>query len=687
MINGTLLNPQSIAVVGASDDVTKPGGKVLSNLLAGGFEGRLLAVNPGRTSVQGVDCVASVSELEEAELAIISIPARLCPAAVKTLAFDKGTRAFIILSAGFAEESEQGRRWEEDIARTVDSVGGCLLGPNCIGVLNSNYNGVFTTPIPPLDPGGCDLVSSSGATAVFLMEAGMQMGLKFASVFSVGNGAQTRVEDVLAYMDTAYDPAADSRVKLLYLESIADPAKFLKHASSLVNKGARIAAVKAGRTSEGNRAAASHTGALANPDLAVGALLEKSGVVRCHGRQELLSMAALFTYPALPGKNIAVITHAGGPAVMLTDALAAGGLNVPAIEGAKADELLAMLNPGSSVANPIDILATGSATQLGAAIDYCEKHFSHIDAMVVIFGSPGLFDVADAYEVLRDRIQSCSKPIYPVLPSVVNAARGIADFQAAGHISFPDEVDLARAMCAAAGTPAPADTAAPMPPVDRQRIRAIVDAAAGGFLPPGQAGALLEAAGIPCIEQWTLTRPEEIENRAQTWRFPLVMKVVGPVHKTDAGGVALDVQSVSGMQTHFARLMAIEGAEGVLVQPQVSGVELFAGVQREPGFGHLVVCGMGGVLVEVLGDFSSGLAPVSEDEATRMIRALGGYPVIRGSRGQAGVDEALFNRVIRCVSALAEAAPEIAELDINPLIGSGESLLAVDARISIDKTA
>jgi acetyltransferase len=604
---------------------------------------------------------------------------------VHTLATEKATRAFIILSAGFSEESAQGKAWEEQIVKTVNSVNGCLLGPNCIGILNHNYRGVFTTPIPQLDSRGCDLISSSGATAVFLLEAGMLMGLKFANVFSVGNSAQVGVEDVLEHMDLNFDAKTDSRIKLLYLESVSSPAKLLKHASSLINKGARIAAIKAGHTEAGSRAAASHTGALTNPDSAVQALLTKAGIVQCHSRQELLSMAALFTYPELRGNNIAVITHAGGPAVMLTDALSDGGLKVPAIDGPDAEELLSRLNPGSSVANPIDFLATGTAEQLGTIIDYCEQKFDHIDAMVVIFGSPGLFDVADVYAVLRAKLQSCRKPIYPVLPSLINARAGIETFLSRGYVNFPDETVLARALCAAANTPAPVASQPAGFAVDTGRVRAIMDAAADGFLPPDMVAELLDAAGIPRAQEWIITTADQIEKTVNTFKFPAAMKVVGPVHKTDLGGVVLDVESVRDMRAHFDRLMQIEGEQGVLVQPMANGIELFIGAKREHGFGHLLVCGSGGVLVEVLNDFSTCLVPVSSGEAKAMVRRLQAYPLIRGLRGGEGVSETLFTGAIQRVSALLETAPEIVEMDINPLLGAGQTLLAVDTRIRIER--
>ncbi len=654
MINQALINPQSIVVVGGSNDLHKPGGKVLKNIIDGAYAGTLNVVNPKQSAVQGIACVASVNELDKVDLAILSIPAKFCPETVRILATEKGTRAFIILSAGFAEESAQGKVWEEEIVATVNSVDGCLIGPNCIGLLNSNYQGVFTTPIPQLDPRGCDLISSSGATAVFLLEAGLLLGLKFANVFSVGNSAQVGIEDVLEYMDLNFDADTDSRIKLLYLESVSKPAKLLKHASSLIQKGARIAAIKAGHTEAGSRAAASHTGALTNPEMAVQALFEKAGIVQCHGRQELLSVASLFLYPELKGKNIAVITHAGGPAVMLTDALSGGGLNIPAIEGPDAEALLSQLNPGSSVANPIDFLATGTAAQLGTIIDYCEQKFDQVDAMVVIFGSPGLFDVADVYELLRSKMQTCNKPIYPVLPSVINAADGIQAFLSEGYVNFPDEVVLAGALTAIANTPAPAEISSPNHHINRERVRTIVDTAADGFLPPGAVTDLLDAAGIPRVREWAFTTPDQIKQATSPFEFPVAMKVIGPVHKTDIGGVVLNVESTPDMLTHFAELMLIDGAEGVLVQPMASGTELFIGTKREPGFGHLVVCGLGGILVEVLNDFSACLAPVTEDEAAGMIRRLQAYPLIKGSRGQDGVNENLFSEIIQRVSILVE---------------------------------
>jgi len=685
MINQSLLNPKSIVIVGGSNNIRKPGGKIVKNIIDGHFAGRLLVVNQNETSVQGLTCLPSVDELDDVDLAILSVPAKFCPKIVHSLATQKQTRAFIILSAGFGEAGEQGEQWEREIVDTVNSVNGCLIGPNCIGVLNANYHGVFTTPIPPHDPKGCDLISSSGATAVFLIEAGIPYGLKFANVFSVGNSAQIGVEEVLEYMDLNHDPEKDSCIKLLYMESVSNPQKLLKHASSLVRKGVRIAAIKAGSTEAGSRAAASHTGALTNSDMVVRALFKKAGIVYCSSREELLSVASVFHYKELKGKNIAVITHAGGSAVMLTDSLSLGGLNVPAIEGPDAEKLLSFLHPGSSIANPIDFLATGTAEQLGIIIDYCEHKFDHIDAMVVVFGSPGLFDVANVYDVLSVKLDICSKPIYPVLPSVINAQKEIQGFLATGHINFPDEVVLGRALVAIHKSPAPQEICTSDYTLDHARIRKVIDSATDGFLSPEEVGALLDGAGIQRVNELNITKLPEIGAMQHSIDFPVVMKVVGPVHKTDVGGVVLNLKSIEEMETHFEQLMQIDKATGVLVQPMIEGTELFIGVKRESNFGHLVLCGLGGIYIEVLDDFSSCLCPVSKTESLNMIQRLRGYRVIQGIRGKEGVNEDLFSEIIQRISALVSAAPEIAEMDMNPLMGSMRNITAVDSRIRVEK--
>jgi acetyltransferase len=685
MINEQMLNPKSIVVVGGSDDVQKPGGKVLKNLIDGNFKGDLYVANPKMDEVQGIKSFKDPNELPQVDLAILAIAAKFCPATVKLLAEQKNTRAFIILSAGFSEENEEGAKLEQEIVDIVNSVNGSLIGPNCVGVLNSNYNGVFTTPIPSLDPKGCDFISGSGATAVFIMESGVPKGLSFSSVYSVGNSAQMGVEEILKHMDESFDSETSSRVKLLYIENIDKPEMLLKHASSLIRKGCKIAAVKSGGSEAGSRAASSHTGALASSDVAVDALFRKAGIVRCSGREELATIASIFMHPELKGKNVAVITHAGGPAVMLTDSLSNGGLDVPHIEGPKADALLEKLFAGSSVANPIDFLATGTAEQLGDIIDACENDFDNIDAMAVIFGSPGLFPVYDVYDLLHEKMKECKKPIYPILPSVVNVKDEIEHFLAKGRINFPDEVVFGDALAKVYNTPKPQPEEIEIPEVDKAGIRKIVDEAENGYLSPEQIHNLLDAAGIARAQEGVADTEEEIVALAKKIGFPLVMKVVGPVHKSDVGGVTLNVKDEETVRSEFRRMMQIKDTYAVMLAQMLSGTEVFIGAKREDKFGHMVLCGLGGIFIEVLKDVKASLAPISTEEAHDMIRGLKSYGIIKGVRGQEPVNEDRFAEAVTRVAALMKVAPEIFEMDLNPLLGNKDAVVAVDARIRIEK--
>ncbi|HSO77509.1 MAG TPA: acetate--CoA ligase family protein [Bacteroidales bacterium] len=685
MINDKLLNPSTIAVIGGSDDITKTGGKVLKNLLGCGFKGKVYVVNPKKDLVQGVRAYADVSQLPQTDLAILAIPARFCPDAVRTLAREKGTGGFIILSAGFSEENHEGAALEKEIVSIVASHGGTLIGPNCIGYLNSNYSGVFTEPIPALSSAGVDFISGSGATAVYIMETAITNGLPFSSLWSVGNSAQIGVEEVLEHLDETFDPEHSSKIKLLYVESITNPSKLLKHTTSLIRKGCRIAAIKAGSSEAGSRAASSHTGAMASPDVAVEALFRKAGIVRCKSRTELAAVASLFTYPPLKGNRIAVVTHAGGPAVMLTDALSEGGLQVPRFEGEAAARLLQKLFPGSSVANPIDFLATGTAEQLGFIIDACNYEFDGADAIAVIFGSPGLFPVDDVYNLLHEKIHSSPKPIYPILPSVINVREEIQDFTAKGNTMFPDEVLFGKALCTVFSTPAPADNSGRPVKIDVSGIRSVIGRAGNGYLSPEEVSELLRLSGISTVPETVVTTAEDAVREASAMGFPVVMKVVGPVHKSDIGGVVLNVKTTETVITEFGRLIKLPDVTGILVQKMISGTELFCGAKREQKFGHLVMAGMGGIFIEVFRDVATALVPVSEAEAESMIRSLKSYKVIKGLRGGKPISEKAFINIIVSVSALLEAAPEIFEMDINPLLASGDEIVAVDARIRIEK--
>ena len=733
MINKQLLEPESIVVVGGSNNVHKPGGAVVRNLLQGGFSGTLRIVNPKEDEVQGIKAFHDAKELPPTDLAILVVAARFCPQYVEMLARDKNVRAFIIISAGFSEETHEGALLEQQILDTCEQYGCALIGPNCIGLLTRHHHSVFTKPIPQLNPKGVDFISGSGATAVFILESAVTKGLQFNSVWSVGNGKQIGIESVLEYMDEHFDAQRDSLVKLLYIENIGDPDKLLYHATSLIRKGCRIAAIKAGSSSAGSRAASSHTGAIASSDSAVEALFRKAGIVRCFSREELTTVGCIFESEKLRVKSeefatahdsahggstvansslftlhsslkFAIITHAGGPGVMLTDALSKGGIQVPQLSGPVADELKAQLFPGSSVANPIDILATGTPEHLGLAIDYCEHRFDDIDAIAVIFGTPGLVKLYETYDVLHKKILECSKPIFPILPSVSTAGPEVQEFLSRGHVNFSDEVTLATALTQIMKTPAPADQNVVVNGVDVPRIRRIIDSLPptpipvnapnqslsptgkeSGYIGPDKVHELLSAAGIPTVPEFVSADKAEICAFAEKVGYPVVAKVVGPVHKSDVGGVALNIRSKEVLCAEFERMMQIQDATAVMVQKMIRGTELFIGAKYEPRFGHVVLCGLGGIFVEVLKDVSSGLAPLSYEEAYSMIHSLRGYKILKGTRGQKGINIQKYAEVIVRLSTLLRFATEIKEMDINPLLADEQGITAVDARILVEK--
>ena len=686
MINKELLEPSSIVVIGGSNNIHKPGGAVVRNIMNGGYKGTLRIVNPKEDEVQGIKVFHDAKELPPTELAVIVIPAKFCPSTVKLLASEKGVKAFIIITAGFGEETEAGAALEREILDTCEQYGAALIGPNCIGLLNSWHHSVFTKPIPHLNPHGVDFISGSGATAVFILESAVMKGLQFNSVWSIGNGKQIGIEDVLQYMDEHFDADRDSKVKLLYIENIANPDKLLFHASSLIRKGCRIAAIKAGSSESGSRAASSHTGAIASSDSAVEALFRKAGIVRCFSREELTTVGCIFTLPPIKGKNFAIVTHAGGPGVMLTDALSKGGLSVPPIDPSIGEELKEKLYPGASVANPIDILATGTPEHLGTAIDFCENRFDNIDAIMVIFGTPGLVQLYETYDVLHKKILECSKPVFPILPSLHTAGPEVDEFLRKGHVNFSDEVTLATALTQVMRTPPPAPPEIELFGVDVPRIRDIISGIkSSGYISPTLVHDLLDCAKIPMVQESVSSDAEELVTFAERVGYPVVAKVVGPVHKSDVGGVALDIKSAKHLRLEFDRLMSIEGATHVMVQKMLKGTELFVGAKYESRFGHIVLCGLGGIFVEVLKDVRSGLAPLSYGEAYSMIKSLRAYKILKGTRGQKGINQAKFAEVIVRLSTLLRFATEIKEMDINPLLADENGVTAVDARIYIEK--
>ncbi len=680
MIHHAVFSPSSIVVVGASDDISKVGGRILKNILESSFSGPLYGINPKAEEVQGVPC-PPLEDLPEIELAILAVHARFIPSYMQKLAEQKQTKGFIVLSAGFSEMGEEGTQLQDEIVAIARSCGGTVIGPNCTGVLTEDYAGVFAGPVPELSKEGCDLASGSGATAAFILEQGISAGLRFRQMISVGNSAQVGVEDVLAYWDETFDPENSAKIKLLYLESIANPRRLLKHSRSLREKGCRICAVKSGRSQEGRRAASSHTGAMASDDSFVDALFRKAGIIRCSGREDLVQAGILCSFPDMRKPSMAIVTHAGGPGVMLTDMLSEQGIAVPKLEGEEMDALLSRLHHGSSAANPIDFLATGTAGHLDDILTTLCSTRDDLGGITVIFGSPGLHDVSDVLDVLAGHIKNSSLPIYPVLPSIITAKDEIRRFTASGIPFFTDEVSFARTLGTAVrtGSSLPAVPMHPEPPALSYADQLTPDAQ--GYLPPQQASALLDAAGIPRIREAMISHPGELKELSLS--LPWAMKVIGPVHKTDVGGVRLDISSLEEAEQTAEELLRIPEAKGVLIQEMASGTEFFCGVMRDDAFGHLLMTGLGGIFVETLKDTSSELLPIDRSTAEAMLASLKSYPVLTGTRGNQALAVGELTDLLLGVDALIRMVPEIAEMDINPVLVSRERAVSVDVRIRL----
>lgn len=685
MLHPKLINPKSIAVIGGSDNTESIGGSVLKNLIDQQFEGDLYAVNQNKDKVQEVTSFRDASLLPKIDLAIIAIPATEIEAVVTLLLKEKETKAFIIYAAGFAELNDSGGLLQENLTRLITKAGASLLGPNNIGMINQNYAGIFTKPIPKIDKRGVDFVSGSGATAVFTLEVAQQIGLKFSSLITVGNSAQIGVEEVLEYLDDSFIPGESSLVKMLYIEGIKNSEKLLKHCLSLRQKGCSILALKSGITEKGKAAASSHTGAMVNSDLFVAALFKKAGIIRCQSRHELVTCAALLQITNKIPEKLAIVTHAGGPAVILTDRLSEKGFSIPDLNKNHQDNLKRLLYPGACAKNPIDILATGNASQLGDVLDYCNNELPDIQGIIVIFGSPGLGSVKDAFQMIHQKIRELDKPVYPILPSIVNVHHEIQEFIQNGNQAFYDEYLFGTCLSKLMSSTSPLSIAPSESNIDLSKIRSLIKGFSNGFLNPEEVYELLTAAKIKMAKQVLVHSESGLLKVARSLTYPVVQKVVGPLHKSDSKGVITSVLNITELMYNYRKLMKQKGVKAVMIQQMISGKEVFIGSKRESGFQPLILCGTGGIYIEALKDISMALAPVTIDEAKEMVNELKIKPILEGIRGQVPCNLEAFYEAIKKIADLLDATPEIEELDINPLMISEKDIIAVDARIKIKK--
>ena len=679
----TLLEPATIVIVGASDDTSKPGGKLLRNILQRGYEGQLRLVNPKASEVQGICAYPSVDALPESpDLAFIAIPAQFVRQELCNLA-RKGARAVVVLSAGFGEVSAEGKEEERQLVEIADAHGILLIGPNCSGIVSHAHAGKFSGLPPRSRKGGIDFLSGSGATVDFLYELATSRGLEFNSLLNVGNSAQTGVTDLLRLYDQAQGEQS-SLVKLLYIEVLTRPKQFLQHARNLSLKGCVLAGIKSGSTEAGTRAAASHTGAMATNDVAVQALFDKAGIIRVTSRPDLVDVTTALTCVGTRrnGRRVAVVSDAGGPAVVLADELNRLGFSVPAFSDRTRDRIAHVLPPGAASGNPVDCLPTRNGESLGNVLGIiAEEESESVDYILFIDGDSGL---ADNWEICRALMHAQDNGGIPVLPcflSPVSAADALTRFREAGRCYFEDEVCMARALARVVNRPVISEPTVRVEGYRREQIASLL-AGRTGVLSPDLTQQVLKSAGMRLPEQALIGYRDALETVQMP--YPWVMKVVGPLHKSDVGGVRMGIESLSEAHTGWDHLMSISGASGCLVQRMVSGPEVIIGAHREDEYGHLIAFGLGGIYTEVLKDMQFRLAPLSAVEAEQMIRNIRAFPLLSGVRGQPGMDiDVLIEMLIR-TALLVSDFPSIREMDLNPVKGSGAELYAVDARIIVD---
>ena len=695
------LNPRSVAVVGASQRPGAVGSALLTNLQHGGFRGPIYPVNPQATLVHGLPAFPTVSAIgAPVDLALIAVPAAAVEAVVADCA-RAGVHGVVVISSGFAEASAVGRETEQRLRAMVRAAGMRLVGPNCMGVLNTDpqilLNATFTTPdFPPA--GNIGMLSQSGALGLAMLDYVQSLRVGISTFVSVGNKADISSNDLLAYW--ADDPRTD--VIVLYLESFGNPRRFARLAPTVARRKP-IIAVKSGRSTAGSRAAASHSASLATNDTAVEALFEQAGVVRANTLQELFDVAVLLaTQPLPPGARVGVVTNAGGPGILLADMGETHGLTIPELASETQATLRAFLPPQAGLANPVDMIASATPEHYRRTIEAVGAD-AHVDAVVVIYIPPLVTDpgeIAQAIAVGAGNMP-VSKPVLTVFMSSQGAPAALhtGPRGALPTYMFPENAALALAAAVRYGRwrARPMGTPQHLSPFAHSAVRAVIDRVLADthgsvWLQPDDVATVLQAAGIP-MAQAVQTTPEAAVATAERLGYPLVAKIVSPdvLHKSDVGGVIMGLETpdavATAVTTLVERLRQIGARlEGILLQRQVpSGLEALVGVTTDPLFGPLLVCGLGGTLVEVLHDVTFRLTPVSDLDAAEMLTTLRANVLLDGYRGAPPGDRAALINVILRVSALVESVPELQELDLNPvkILAPGAGAIALDGRMRL----
>jgi acetyl coenzyme A synthetase (ADP forming)-like protein len=681
--------PHVVAVVGAGRHRGGIGAEICHNLIASGFRGRVVPVNVSGGEIEGIPSVARVTAIDEdVSLAVIAVPCDQVAAVVDDC-IAKGVKALLVISAGFGESGGPGREREAAILEKVRAAGIRMIGPNCMGIINTDpavrLNATFAPVYPP--EGRVALSTQSGALGLAILDYAKRLNIGFSTFVSIGNKADVSGNDLLQYW--ADDPRTD--VILLYLESFGNPRKFSELARD-IGRLKPIVAVKAGRSTAGARAASSHTGALASSDVIVEALFRQSGVIRTYTLEELFDVAALLAHQPIPaGRRVAILTNAGGPGILAADACEANGLELPELSPRTRDALHEFLPAAASIGNPVDMLASAPPEHYERAMRLLLAD-ERIDSLLTIFIPPLVTDPRAVAEAI---VRGASGAAKPVLATFMSAQGAPPELRAIPCYMFPEAAATALARVAAHGewrrrargaVPAFGD-------LQLDRARTIVErtlASGGGWLTPEDVHGVIEAFGIAAVIPVAAANEEEAVAAARRVEWPVALKAVGPgiIHKTEVGGVALgliDDEAVRRAYRDMAQRLG-NSMSGVIVQRMVSGgVEVLVGATLDPTFGAVIACGTGGTLVELYSDVVFRLQPLTDIDAAEMVNEMKGTPLLRGFRGAPAADEAALRDALLRMSALMESCPEIQEVDINPLKVLPRGVCALDARIRVER--
>ena len=695
-----VFRPRSIAVIGASRTPGTVGYEIVDNLLTDGFTGVVYPVNPNAVAVHSIPAYASVADIPgDVDLAVIAVPKERAQAAVEACGV-KGVRALVVITAGFREVGPAGATREQELLSTAQRYGMRMVGPNCLGVLSTaedvRMNATFAPIMPPAGP--ISFMSQSGAMGVTILDYAAEYGIGIHHFVSVGNKADISGNDLLEY----WAAEESTRVILMYLENFGNPRKFTRLARE-VTRRTPIIAVKAGRTAAGARAASSHTGALAGVDTATDALLEQCGVIRVNSVEELFDMAMAFGHLPVPqGNRVAVVTNAGGPGIIITDACESLGLSVAELSAETQARLRENLPEEASVRNPVDMIATATPESYRLALEAVLAD-PNVDAAIAAFVPPLRVRQQDvARSIVEARKALPGKPMLAVLMGRAGLPEGRADLRAAGVPGYIFPEAAARALAGMyryrqwlerpQGSIREYD-------VDQDVVSRIIDAAADAgadYLERDDVLAILDAYGIATLGSMRAAAADDAAAAARSRGLPVVLKIDSPdvVHKTDVGGVALDIRTEDEVRTAFNVMLARvrermpdAQIDGVIVERFVTGGrETIIGMSQDPSFGPVLMFGLGGIYVEALKDVAFRVQPVSDIDAREMVRSIRGVKLLEGMRGEAPSDMNAIEDTIQRISQLVGDNPAIAEMDINPFVALERGGVAVDARIRIDRS-